>query len=380
MRLLQLPIENKHNTQLTSCSHSDSSLKSKINILQNIPSQFQSEIDLAQQFDAKLEVKSESKKISKEAQRSSIKKKLRQFIKIQLSKRLASMRRCPSSTTSMDTEDTYSSNSLNMDHQSQFLPSILNDLVVMNAITIKNFNESQAKQVMIDAVLRIFKSYSITLPTLFLIIQNIHRYLQSIKTQLCWDINIKTIEDFRLSALIILNLSTKYSDRVAFKITDLAKKLNLYNFPGGQFPSAEELRMSECMIMKSLDFKIGAGQASIFDYIIQTLKRFEHYSTVKGQVFETRQISSLKAKAINVALHYLKNLDVTQQIANESVACSALFLAIKLEEKKSGVLMVNTEVFQLLMPENSRPENSFLFAQITKEMLQIVQDISKQEQ
>lgn len=70
--------------------------------------------------------------------------------------------------------------------------------------------------------------------------------------------------------------------------------------------------MSEGMIMKSLDFKIGVGQASIFEYIIQTLKRFEHYSTVKGLSFENRQISSLKAKAINIALHYLKNLDENQ--------------------------------------------------------------------
>jgi hypothetical protein len=95
-----------------------------------------------------------------------------------------------------------------------------------------------------------------------------------------------------------LNLSSKFSDRVAYKITELASKVNLYKYPGGQMPSAEELRMNECLVMKSLDFKIAGGQVNIFDSILQTLKAFEHFSQGKDHFSEKRQCSSIKAKAI----------------------------------------------------------------------------------
>lgn len=155
---------------------------------------------------------------------------------------------------------------------------------------------------MIESVLSVFNRYRMALPTLFLIISNINRYLSNMKTRILnrnTPLCIKSIEEFRLSALIILNLTSKYNERVAYKISELSAFIGLHNYSGAEEPCPEQLRFYECIVMKSLDFKIG-GDPIIFDQIVNSLKCLE---TNLPLTF-SQTLSSIKSKSVQIALNY----------------------------------------------------------------------------
>lgn len=68
-----------------------------------------------------------------------------------------------------------------------------------------------------------------------------------------------------MSALIILNLSSKYVERVAYKVSDLCETLNICKTKDQGSPiSPEEHRMLEFEILKALEYRVG-GEKLIFD-------------------------------------------------------------------------------------------------------------------
>lgn len=78
------------------------------------------------------------------------------------------------------------------------------------------------KGLMIDAIIKVYRHYSVTHATLFLAMAGVNRFLKSIMTQRgekmpsSGVIISSNIENFRLQALVIFNLASKYTDRIAY--------------------------------------------------------------------------------------------------------------------------------------------------------------------
>lgn len=63
-------------------------------------------------------------------------------------------------------------------------------------------------------------------------------------------------EEFKIAALIILNLSSKFLDRISYSISDLLRKIG-FSKP---IPSPEVLRQYEAEVLRALDFNLSIKQ------------------------------------------------------------------------------------------------------------------------
>lgn len=85
--------------------------------------------------------------------------------------------------------------------------------------------EDRAKKVMMDVILLINNLYYIRCSTLYLALQNTSRYLEYVAARLDFSAFTEAnYEELKIAALIILNLSSKFLDRISYSISDLLKK------------------------------------------------------------------------------------------------------------------------------------------------------------
>lgn len=136
-----------------------------------------------------------------------------------------------------------------------------------------------------------------------------------------------------MTALIILNLSSKYIERVAYKVSDLCEALNICKDKTSTLTfSPEEHRMLEFQVLKSLDYRV-SGEKIIFDQIVKSVKFLELHLPIT----HTETLSSIKSKATQISLNYLKHEYIDSMYSGDIIAASSTYLGIKYEEKRVGL-------------------------------------------
>lgn len=73
--------------------------------------------------------------------------------------------------------------------------------------------------------MRIFKAFKLTISTLFLTLNLLNRLLPVLNKYLNEEKCQNKHQQIRIASLIALSLAAKYEERVAFKVTTLAKSL-----------------------------------------------------------------------------------------------------------------------------------------------------------
>lgn len=110
--------------------------------------------------------------------------------------------------------------------------------------------------------MKVYSEYSMEQSTLFLTLNAVNRYLKAVSSLVDFSkLTNGNLEEFKLASLIILNLASKYNERVAYKISDLASKVDvslmgINLIDDNQQPNSELLRKYEFEVLKALDFKL----------------------------------------------------------------------------------------------------------------------------
>ena len=85
----------------------------------------------------------------------------------------------------------------------------------------QNF-EQFIKQAMVSQVLKTNRVFVISFEVLYLAVECIERYIEYVAERFEFiEMTDQNLKEFKLSAMIILNLASKYYDRVAYSISDL---------------------------------------------------------------------------------------------------------------------------------------------------------------
>jgi len=85
----------------------------------------------------------------------------------------------------------------------------------------QNF-EQFVKKEMVQAVLRVNETYLVSFEVLYLAFSCIERYLDYVAERFEFSLTTdQNLKEFKLSSLIILNLASKFYDRVAYCVSDL---------------------------------------------------------------------------------------------------------------------------------------------------------------
>eukprot|EP00347_Sterkiella_histriomuscorum_P020073 403339203 len=279
-------------------------------------------------------------------------------------------------------EESFSNCSQSSSHSSTFSEEMSENIEKQDSTSeqdVSNFSSIcllTLKKFMIDTVMVVFKKYKIALSTLYLTIGNINRYLNSVKTTIQYrnalKFTINEIEDYKVAALIILNLSSKYCERVAFKVSELSLLVSPYESEERRVRlTCEELRMQEFTVLKALDYRIG-GQTIIFEQIVKSL----NYLEVHLPITFSETLSTIKSKANQISLNYIKEENVEDQCSNEVISSAAAYLAIKIEEKRIGFQLISNECFQQICNVNEIKDQLEVF-QCVQKMVKILDLLNK---
>lgn len=159
--------------------------------------------------------------------------------------------------------------------------------------------------------------------------------------------NILMLSEAKLAALTILNLSSKYLERIAFKVSDLSFLVGVKR--SSEFETSEkseesyEFRRIENEVLRQLEFRIG-GQTLMFDSIVSTVKSIQPFLP---SVDFKESPSSVKSKATQISMNYSRYESVSEVTStlNEEIVVASVYLAVKYEEKRLGQKLMTNEAF-----------------------------------
>ncbi|CDW74712.1 UNKNOWN [Stylonychia lemnae] len=198
--------------------------------------------------------------------------------------------------------------------------------------------------------LRLKKTFNFTLNTIFHAIILFKRFLHQVtlsetKENESFDFNLRDQNQLRLVALTILCLASKYQERVAFKVSELANKIGLLQSVSPATPV--DFRLFEFKILAVLDFNLTI--VNFYDLIRK----------MQNQLSQLRILSeNQSSKLLDISLHLcLLNLIsctcLNIQFSPQEIAASAVYMAIKLMEKKHPeIRIINRETFNLILQES----------------------------
>lgn len=145
-------------------------------------------------------------------------------------------------------------------------------------------------------MLKIYKAYTLNISTLFLGFAIFNRYIDSYQREVksLSDISqMRTLEQkinvgpFLIPALMSMTLASKYSERIIYRISDLA---TIANIDGLKVLTPEETRQIEFEAMRVLGFRVG-GDSTTLSFIENALIKIDelHYlpSEIRNRILET---------------------------------------------------------------------------------------------
>jgi hypothetical protein len=135
---------------------------------------------------------------------------------------------------------------------------------------------------MVEQIMKVYGFYCISTETLFIALELLNRYFRYISQRLNFNqLSIENLMEFKISAMIILNLASKYFDRVAFNLTDLISRVveSLQSEP-----SSFTLRMYEFEILRAIDFKVRSSECCLYDQLMSAFEKLTMESEIDEKV------------------------------------------------------------------------------------------------
>ena len=161
----------------------------------------------------------------------------------------------------------------------------------------------------------------------------VNRYLQAVDNNMP-DARTKSIDQLRLWAIICINLAAKYTERISFKISELAFKnginLDFLGFYPEYTTQSEALQLQEFMVIRVLEFRIGGDQTPI-DFLRGYLK----ISVPDEKQIEDLRISKIYLSSLKLSYFLMKDSNASKVFNLEEISVASLFTAIKMVENQT---------------------------------------------